>query len=289
MSMVHRLVLGLAFATAACSGDADSAGSGGLALSHSSTAPGQTGNTPGQSGQTPGQGGTLPPGQGGTTPGQSRADAGTPPTDLCVGVSCDDSNPCTTDSCDPASGCAHADAADGTVVDATPTSCGVGPCAATGQTVCSHGAAVDSCRAGAGAASDATCDGVDDDCDGRVDEDYAPVATSCGAGACAAMGTTSCAAGAVVDSCTAGGAASSDATCNGIDDDCDGRVDDDFVPTATSCGVGPCGATGSTSCLAGAVVDSCRATAGAASDATCNGVDDDCDGATDEDYAPVAT
>ena len=42
--------------------------------------------------------------------------------------------------------------------------------------------------------------------------------TSCGLGACASTGLTSCVAGVVLDSCTAGTPASSDTTCNGIDD-----------------------------------------------------------------------
>ena len=31
-----------------------------------------------------------------------------------------------------------------------------------------------------------------------------------------------------------------DANCNGIDDDCDGAIDEDFVTSGTSCGVGEC-------------------------------------------------
>ena len=93
------------------------------------------------------------------------------------------------------------------------------------MTSCVSGAVKNSCAAGTPAASDATCNGVDDDCSGAVDEDYAPVSTTCGVGACAAVGATSCVNGTVVDDCVAGSPAQSDVTCDGIDDDCDGAVD----------------------------------------------------------------
>src|SRR5262249_56631471 len=80
-----------------------------------------------------------------------------------------------------------------------------------------------------------------------------------GLGACARTGATSCVAGSIVDSCTAGTPAAADATCNGIDDDCDGSTDEEFVSVATSCGVGACARTGATSCVAGAIVASCTA------------------------------
>ena len=51
---------------------------------------------------------------------------------------------------------------------------------------------------------------------------------------------------------------------------------------STSCGIGACAATGSTSCVSGTVVDSC--TPGAPGTEICgNGLDDDCDSSTDED------
>ena len=78
-------------------------------------------------------------------------------------------------------------------------------------------------------ATDATCDGVDDDCDGVKDEDVFPAVTTCGVGACVSHGLISCSNGALVDSgCTAGtpGATeTSGGSCNGIDDDCDGIAD----------------------------------------------------------------
>jgi uncharacterized repeat protein (TIGR01451 family) len=68
------------------------------------------------------------------------------------------------------------------------------------------------------------CNGADDDCDGQIDESYAP--TSCGTGACAAAGT--CSAGA--ESCTPAapspeGPASSSTCADGVDNDCDGMGD----------------------------------------------------------------
>jgi hypothetical protein len=69
---------------------------------------------------------------------------------------------------------------------------------------------------------DASCDAVDDDCDGESDEDYLPVETSCGAGECAAIGETYCEAGDEQDSCAPG--AEQEEICDGLDNDCDGSV-----------------------------------------------------------------
>ncbi len=74
---------------------------------------------------------------------------------------------------------------------------------------------------------DATCDGSDDDCDGEFDEDFPERPTTCGIGACASVGSLRCQAGAEVDDCVPGPPAFDDSVCNGIDDDCDGLVDED--------------------------------------------------------------
>ena len=74
--------------------------------------------------------------------------------------------------------------------------------------------------------NDATCDGVDDDSDGIFDEDFVSTPTTCGVGACASTGATSCVSGHVVDSCSPLTPAPFDTTCNAIDDDCNGLVDD---------------------------------------------------------------
>jgi RHS repeat-associated protein len=171
----------------------------------------------------------------------------------------------------------------------TPSTCGVGACASTGAVSCVAGQLVDSCIAGSPAENDAVCNIIDDDCDGITDEDYVGVPTLCGVGACRAPGLTECVLGQELDNCRPGNPAPSDATCDGNDDDCDGTPDENFPPAGTSCGVGACAATGQTSCVGGQIVDGCAPAQPAANDGTCNGVDDDCDGSTDEEYLPVAT
>ena len=96
------------------------------------------------------------------------------------------------------------------------------------------------------------CNGVDDDCDGETDEDWPELGTSCteGLGVCEASGTYVCSAYGS-SRCDAVPSVPSSETCDGaggLDDDCDGEVDED-----------------------------------ADTEEICNGIDDDCDGETDED------
>jgi RHS repeat-associated protein len=171
--------------------------------------------------------------------------------------------------------------------DMLATECGVGACHAEGEVSCIAGQVVDSCSPGSPAASDATCDGRDDDCDGAVDENFPVLVTTCGVGPCSSSGESRCVSGVVVDSCTPGTPAANDAVCNGVDDDCSGTADEDYFNFTTTCGVGACARTGTSSCAAGQVVDDCTPGSPAPDDATCNGSDDDCDGANDEDFAPA--
>jgi len=170
-----------------------------------------------------------------------------------------------------------------------PTACGVGACFSTGATSCVAGSVQDSCAAGVPAPADPTCNGIDDDCDGGNDEEYLSLNTTCGVGACSSTGVTSCVGGTVQDSCVPHPPAPIDNTCNGIDDDCNGSVDEDFSPQTISCGVGICRRNGTTACVGGQLSTDCTPGAPAAADATCDGLDDDCNGVADEDYAPQPT
>ena len=75
--------------------------------------------------------------------------------------------------------------------------------------------------------SEAVCNGVDDDCDSAIDEDYVGTTTSCGVGVCAASGSTTCSGGVEGDSCTPGDPTEpTEVTCDdGLDNDCDGLSD----------------------------------------------------------------
>ncbi|MDH5671787.1 MAG: hypothetical protein OEZ06_06530 [Myxococcales bacterium] len=169
-------------------------------------------------------------------------------------------------------------------------SCGSGPCRGTNTpSTCVDGVETPCMSGSEGNTTDPTCDGVDDDCDGTPDDDYASVTTSCGVGACASTGATSCANGKVTDSCIAGDPAPSDASCDGVDDDCDGTPDDDYVVDA-SCGIGECNASNTPSSCAGGVETLCVAgTPATGVDSSCDNKDDDCDSSFDEDYVPVAS
>ena len=70
--------------------------------------------------------------------------------------------------------------------------------------------------------------------------------------------------------------------CDGLDNDCDGQTDEDWPDLGAACSNGPC-PQGLWVCSGDGLGLSCDGPMPAADDTVCNGLDDDCDGLTDED------
>lgn len=69
-----------------------------------------------------------------------------------------------------------------------------------------------------------SCDTLDNNCNGQIDEGYISSETSCGVGVCSATGFASCADGEVLDSCISG--TPSNEISDGLDNNCDGEIDE---------------------------------------------------------------
>ncbi|MBW2456941.1 MAG: hypothetical protein JRI68_20675, partial [Deltaproteobacteria bacterium] len=134
-----------------------------------------------------------------------------------------------------------------------------------------------------------TCDGSDDDCDGQVDEGCTCVngtSQSCYTGSPLTQNVGECTDG--IQTCTNGqyGNCVGDVTpvtetCNGLDDDCDNQADENDPDGGGTCTTGLDGvcSPGVEHCVSGQL--QCQQNVQPSSE-TCNGQDDDCDGATDE-------
>ena len=218
-----------------------------------------------------------------------------------VDSDCNDGITCTTDICTSSHACKHV----------------------TDDALCSDGNAntTDTCDSVAGclhvASGAETCNGIDDDSDGQVDEGNPGGGIVCQtglAGACSA-GTTKCSGGVIIcnqnivavsetiamgncgngidDDCDGAKDLADSAcqnvnaeTCNGFDDNANGQVDENNPGGGIACSTGFLGAcaAGTTLCQNGQIVCHQTNAIGVESSgtATClNGVDDDCDGTTD--------
>jgi len=164
--------------------------------------------------------------------------------------------------------------------------CGVGECAH--QVTFCVGGVEQTCDPLQGAAAE-SCDGKDNDCDGQTDEGLGQ--TTCGLGIC--EHTIQNCVGGVSQTCDPMQGATTE-SCNGLDDDCDGTVDDSiadqacYPSSATGCTevspgswdcVGQCG-TGLRSCSGGTWGGCAGATTPVAE--VCDTLDNDCNGTADD-------
>jgi hypothetical protein len=127
-------------------------------------------------------------------------------------------------------------------------------------------------------AAEEICDLIDNDCDGKVDEDQATLA--CGKGQC--FHTLSSCLDGNVQICDPMEGATLE-SCDGIDNDCDGLVDEDLG--STTCGAGACLHT-ITNCQQGQPI-TCDPQEGAGPE-ICDGLDNNCDGKTDEELGTTS-
>jgi uncharacterized protein (TIGR03382 family) len=104
-----------------------------------------------------------------------------------------------------------------------------------GTYVCMMGMLV--CTGGVGPTVE-VCNGIDDDCNGIVDDNVPGEGQACGQGMCM-DGMTKCIAGTI--QCV-GGATSGTEVCNGMDDDCDGKIDEGPLCGGGVCDNGTCAA-----------------------------------------------
>ena len=166
------------------------------------------------------------------------------------------------------------------------------------------GGGTQACNAGAwGACAGSTpqaelCNNRDDDCDGTIDEGLTrPCQNNCGSGTetcvrgawrnCSATGSRACttACGSGTQNCTSNtwGTCTAPApkteTCNNLDDDCDGKIDEGLLRS--------CGTCKSETCTAGQWGACTQTQQGAPEE--CNNLDDDCDGKIDEGLSRACT
>jgi hypothetical protein len=129
------------------------------------------------------------------------------------------------------------------------------------------------------------CNGMDDDCDFRVDEDIEPLVICNQQGLCA--GTVAVCIAGESDVCQypSDHQETQETSCDGVDEDCDGRVDEAFPTLGDACslGVGACSTAGELECNgAGTGVVCVIGTPNEPEDEICDGIDNDCDGLADE-------
>jgi hypothetical protein len=158
---------------------------------------------------------------------------------------------------------------------------GKGACKRTGVKVCSPDGTGTVCNATPGTPTAELCNGIDDDCDGTVDNGFDVGASCGGVGGQTCTRVKVCSQDGTTTVCSGVGMTQAE-ICDGLDNDCDGQVDNNFdVGAPCTVGEGACKVSGTKVCTADHRSTECNAVPGQPKPETCNGIDDDCDGQVD--------
>ena len=166
-----------------------------------------------------------------------------------------------------------------------PCTAGVGACVMNGQRECAPNGQV-RCSATPGPAGEEICDGLDNDCDAAIDEGVANACGVCGAPPDEVCDGIDNDCDGISDEglrnmCGQCGPPRAD-VCNLRDEDCDGQVDEDFVGGPCDVGVGACAQVGMLRCMQGRTRCAIGPEIAPALEQCGDGIDNDCDGRTDE-------
>jgi hypothetical protein len=173
-----------------------------------------------------------------------------------------------------------------------PCTVGIGACQRSGKLVCDTGMKGTTCSVKPGAPSPEVCDGIDNDCNGLVDENFPDLGKPCtvGIGACQQSGKMVCDASKTKTTCSVQPGTPTKELCDGIDNNCNGLIDEDFPDLGQTCkvGIGACERSGKMICDTSKTKTVCSATPGTPTKELCDGIDNNCNGLVDEDFSDLS-